>query len=73
MSGGPTRDDGRDTCVHIGQPASTASTLVLQSGDLVEDVSEGLVLRPPVQEIVPVVTASYLLLAVDNAETLYLA
>ena len=73
MSGRSGRDDGRDPCVHTAQSTSTTSTLVLQSGDLVEDVSEGLVLRPPVQEVVPVVTASYLLLAVDNAETLYLA
>ena len=73
VSGGATRDDGRDTCVHTGQPATTASTLVLQSGDLVEDVSQGLVLGPPVQQVVPVVTASDLLLTVHNTETLYLA
>ena len=74
VSGWTTRDDGRDTCIHTGQSATSSATpLVLQGGDLVEDVSQGLVLRPPVQQVVPVITASYLLLTVDNAETLYLA
>ena len=71
VSGGPTGDDGRNPGVHTGQTSS--SSLVLQCGDLVEDVSQGLVLGPPVQQVVPVITAGYLLLAVHNTETLYLA
>ena len=67
MSGRAAGDDGRDSGVHTHYHAPP--TLVLQGGDLVEDVSQGLVLGPPVQQVVPVITASYLLLAVDNTET----
>ena len=53
--------------VRAGQ-TSPSSSLVLQGGDLVEDVSQGLVLRPPVEQVVPVVAPSQLLLRVDDAE-----
>ena len=73
VSGGPAGDDGRDPGVSTGQATSSTTALVLQGGDLVEDVSQGLVLRAPVKEVVPVIAAGYLLLAVHNAGTLYLA
>ena len=62
MSGGTGGDDGRDSGLHHPAP------LVLQGGDLVEDVRQRLVLRPPVQQVVPVVAAGHLLLAVHDAE-----
>ena len=60
----PARDDGR----HAGGLLRPRPALVLEGGDLVEDVRQGLVLRAPVQQVVPVVAASQLLLGVDDAE-----
>ena len=70
MPGWAAGDDGWDSGVH--HTTTTTTTIVLQSGDLVEDMSQWLVLRPPVQQVVPVITTSDLLLTVHNAETLYL-
>ena len=67
MSGRAGSDDGRNSGVH--HPAPSAP-LVLQGGDLVEDVCQGLVLGTPVQQVVPVVAARYFLLTVHDAETL---
>ena len=64
VSRGAAGHDGRHVAALRPGPG-----LVLQSRDLVEDVGEGLVLRAPVQEVVPVVAARNLLLAVDDAET----
>ena len=68
VSGRAAGDDGRDSGVHTHYHAPP--TLVLQGGDLVEDVSQGLVLRPPVQEVVPVVAPCDFLLTVDDTKTL---
>ena len=38
----------------------------VELGDLLEDVGQALVLRSPVEEVVPVVRAGQLLLAVDD-------
>ena len=61
VSGRPAGHDGR----HVGP--SLGPGVVLQGGDLVEHVGKGLVLRAPVQEVVPVVAAGDLLLTVYNA------
>lgn len=63
VTGWSAGDDGR----RPGLLGAGTSALILEAGDLVEDVCEGLVLRPPVQEVVPVIGTRQLLLAVDNA------
>ena len=59
-------DDGRDGA---RSHATDLACLVLESRDLVKDMSQGLVLRSPVQEVIPIVAASHLLFTVDNTAT----
>ena len=67
MSRRSTGNDRRGPGLHVWK--NMIPTLVLQGGDLLEDVGQRLVLGSPVEQVVPVVAASDLLLAVDNAET----
>ena len=62
VSRGAAGHDGRHVTPDLGPG------VVLQGGDLVEHVGERLVLRAPVQEVIPVVAAGHLLLTVDNTE-----
>ena len=66
-------------CVHVSRGAAghdgrrrapgLGPGVVLQGGDLVEPVSQGLVLGAPVKEVIPVVTScNNLLLTVHNTE-----
>ena len=67
VSGGSRGDDGWH-CPLILRPGS--SCLVLESRYFMEDMSQRLVLRPPVQEVVPVVAASHLLLTLNHTENI---
>ena len=72
VPGRPAGQDGRGAAVggrdHPDTVGARGVALVLEGGDLLEDVGQGLVLRPPVEQVVPVVAPGQLLLRVDDAE-----
>ena len=72
MSWWPAGDYRRSPGFHPWHHPVTHHSFIFESRDLLEDICERLILRPPVQEVIPVVTTGYFLFAVNNTEKKYL-